>query len=77
MDWPDHFDGGGTVAGLFDVHAFPTYIVLDRDGFIRFRKSGYGESETASDLREAIDKALKRPQMPQAPAAAAPSSAQN
>jgi thiol-disulfide isomerase/thioredoxin len=78
MDWPDHFDGAGTVAELFDVHAFPTYIVLDRDGFIRFRKSGFGEGETAAELQEAIDKALKRPPMPQVPAAAAaPSSAQN
>lgn len=76
MDWPDHFDGAGSVAELFNVHAFPTYIVLDRDGFIRFRQSGFGEM-TSGELAEAIDKALKRPPMLQPVAAAAAVGVQN
>ena len=75
MDWPDHFDGGGSVCDLFNVHSFPTYIVLDRDGFIRFRESGF-DGDVAIELEEAIDKALKRPPMLQ-PAAPPVPTAQN
>jgi hypothetical protein len=75
MHWPDHFDGGGSVRDLFDVHSFPTYIVLDRDGFIRSRQSGF-DADVAIELEEAIDKALKRPPMLQ-PAARPVPTAQN
>jgi hypothetical protein len=49
---------------------------LDRDGFIRFRQSGFGEM-TSGELAEAIDKALKRPPMLQPVAAAAAVGVQN
>jgi thiol-disulfide isomerase/thioredoxin len=60
MDWPDHYDGSGSVSELFSVHAFPTYIVMDREGIMRFRQSGF-DTTTPGELQAAIDKALKMP----------------
>jgi thiol-disulfide isomerase/thioredoxin len=39
MDWPQYLDDG-SVQRLFDVSAFPTYVLLDADGIVRFRHSG-------------------------------------
>jgi hypothetical protein len=69
MDWKEHLDLSGKVQDIFEVEAFPTYIVLDRDGVIRFRQSGFGPT-TGPELEDAIEKALKRPQDPKLAAAA-------
>lgn len=58
MDWPDYLDSSGTVQGAFEIGSFPTFIVVDKDGVIRFRQSGLG-SETQSDLENAINQALR------------------
>ncbi len=75
MDWPEYVDLSGQILEAFNVHEFPTFIVLDREGIIRHRASGL-EQFTASDLDGAINKALKRPFTPPAaapsPAAPAP-----
>lgn len=70
MDWSEYLDRSGAVQGLFKVDSFPTFIVLDRDGVIRFRQSGVSEM-SASELDDAINKALKRPSQPAAASAAA------
>jgi len=49
----------GEVLQAFKIESFPTYIVLDKDGVMRFRQSGFGEG-TAAELSDAINKALKR-----------------
>ena len=69
MTWSEYIDLGGTVLGAFNVDSFPTYIVLDKDGVIRFRQSGFGQ-ETQSDIEEALNKALKRESDPKLAAAA-------
>lgn len=40
MTWPQVLDKNGSLSGSFDVHAFPTYIVIDGNGFIRKRIVG-------------------------------------
>jgi len=50
----------GQVLEAFKIDSFPTYIVLDKDGVMRFRQSGFGEG-TEGELDDAINKALKRP----------------
>ena len=60
MDWPDYLDSTGEVLGTFKVDSFPTFIVLDRDGVVRFRQSGVGP-ESQSEIEDAINKALKKP----------------
>ncbi len=69
MDWSEYIDLPGEVLNAFKVESFPTYIVLDKDGVIRFRQSGLGDS-TQGDLEDAINKALKRESDPKLAAAA-------
>jgi len=59
MDWHEYIDLSGDVLQAFNIDSFPTYIVLDKDGVIRYRQSGFGDA-TEGDLEDAINKALKR-----------------
>jgi thiol-disulfide isomerase/thioredoxin len=59
MDWHEYIDLSGEVLQAFNIDSFPTYIVLDKDGVIRYRQSGFGDA-TEGDLEDAINKALKR-----------------
>ena len=58
MDWPDYIDLSDDVQKAFKIDSYPTFIVLDKDGVIRFRQSGVGET-TSGELSDAINKALK------------------
>jgi peroxiredoxin/outer membrane biosynthesis protein TonB len=58
MTWPEYLDSSGAMQNTFGVDSFPTYIVLNRDGVIRFRQSGFGD-DTGMRLEDAIKKALK------------------
>jgi thiol-disulfide isomerase/thioredoxin len=70
MDWQEYIDLSGKVLEAFKIESFPTYVVLDKDGVIRFRQSGLGQ-DTQGELEDAINKALKKESDP-ALAAAAP-----
>lgn len=70
MDWPDYLDASDEVQRVFKIESFPTFVVLDKDGVIRFRQSGVGDA-TAGELSDAINKALKRESDPKLAAAAA------
>ncbi len=48
MDWPQYFDEGHQVAKLFDVHAFPTYMIIDGDGAIVKELSGLDPRQTVA-----------------------------
>jgi thiol-disulfide isomerase/thioredoxin len=60
MNWTEFLDNYGAVSGTFDVDSFPTYIVVDKEGVIRYRQSGFGPT-VGSELEDTINKALKRP----------------
>ena len=70
MNWQEYIDLSDQVLQAFKIESFPTYIVLDKDGVIRFRQSGLGEF-TEGELSDAINKALKRESDPKLAAAAA------
>src|SRR5712664_2238083 len=70
MDWSEYIDLSDEVSQAFKIESFPTYIVLDKDGVIRFRQSGLGEY-TQGELADAINKALKHESDPKLAAAAA------
>jgi thiol-disulfide isomerase/thioredoxin len=70
MDWSQYIDLPGEVLHAFKVDSFPTFVVLDKDGVIRFRQSGEGP-ETEMELEDAINKYLKRESDPKLAAAAA------
>ncbi len=69
MTWSEYIDLSDKIQEAFKVDSIPTYVVLDKDGVIRYRQSGFGES-TESDIEEAINKALKRASDPALAAAA-------
>jgi len=76
MDWPEYIDLSGQVRQAFSINGYPTFIVVDRDGVIRFRQSGLAAGLSEEELEEAIGKALKRPsQLPAASASAVSDSA--
>jgi thiol-disulfide isomerase/thioredoxin len=56
-DWPQYFDPG-PLRALFQVNSFPTYILVDHEGVIRERKSGWG-SDTAAFLDDQIRKRVR------------------
>ena len=59
MIWPQYRDSGHEVQSAFGIHAFPTYVLLDREGIERFRASGTGFHESRA-LASAIEQQLKR-----------------
>jgi len=58
MVWPQFLDRQRAVQRAFKVSAFPTYIVLDHEGIIRFRTSGMSFEREAA-LSDAINKQIK------------------
>lgn len=63
MVWPQYWDGRKVMAKAFRVHAFPTFILLDRRGVIRARWSGESGWRTQSLLGNAVKATLRwRPQ---------------
>ena len=40
MNWTQYLDSPRQISETFRVESFPTYIVLDKDGVMRFRKVG-------------------------------------
>lgn len=80
MSWTEYLDISGSVQYAFDVDSFPTYIVVDKEGVVRYRQSGFGPT-VGGELEDTINKALKKPYTPtlasasasSAPVAAAPS----
>ena len=70
MSWPQNIDLEGQVGRLFEVPGYPTYVLLDRDGGIAFRQTGFS-SDSESNIAMAINRALAKPVMAQPPAGAA------
>lgn len=60
MTWAQYLDKDGHLAELFGVNAFPTYIVIDREGFIRKRLEGMNPYETiAHKLRDELKSTME------------------
>ena len=58
MIWPQFWDRERRIQRAFQVRAFPTYIVIDHEGIIRFRTSGTSWERSAY-LSDAIKKYVK------------------
>lgn len=58
MIWPQYLDRDRTVIRAFRVSAYPTYVVLDAEGIIRFRVSGNSPDKEAA-LEDAVKKQIK------------------
>jgi len=58
MVWLQYRDENHSVQRAFAVNKFPTYIVLDHEGVIRYRTSGMSFEREAA-LSDAINKQIK------------------
>lgn len=60
MDWDQYRDADESIRKAFSVHAFPTYIVLDREGVIVKRMEGLDRHDSLIyRLRDELDARLK------------------
>jgi len=60
MNWTEYLDLSGSIGESFEIDGYPTYVVVDKQGVIRYKQSGFGPS-VAAELDDAINKALKKP----------------
>jgi thiol-disulfide isomerase/thioredoxin len=58
MIWPQYLDRDRNVIRAFRVSAYPTYVLLDAEGVIRFRVTGNNPVKEAA-LEDAVNKQLK------------------
>jgi peroxiredoxin len=58
MVWPQYLDRDRNIQRAFSVRAFPTYILLDHEGIVRFRVTGLSFEREAA-LSDAIRKQIK------------------
>lgn len=58
MVWPQYWDRNRQIQRAFHVTAFPTYIVIDHEGIVRFRSSGMSWERNAT-LNDIIKKHVK------------------
>jgi len=58
MIWPQYRDRDRRLQRAFRVSAFPTYVVIDHEGIVRFQSEG-ASWERAVDLLQAIQKQVK------------------
>jgi thiol-disulfide isomerase/thioredoxin len=59
MSWPQAWDREGRVTGgVFRISDFPSYVVLDAQGRIAFRQTGWSPGRSAALLDQAVSKAL-------------------
>jgi len=58
MEWPEYWDRDRKFQQTWGIRAWPTYVVIDDEGIIRFRSTGTGEAERAR-LEDAIKRQLK------------------
>jgi peroxiredoxin len=58
MVWPQYRDENGRILRAFGVRAFPTYVVIDHEGIVRFQSIGFSWMRSAN-LEDAIRKQVK------------------
>lgn len=60
MTWPQYIDSDHHMTKLFGIRAFPTYIIIDGDGFVRERIMSFDPQQSlASRLKEPLKKLLE------------------
>lgn len=58
MIWPQYLDANRKIQNAFNIRAYPTYIVIDHEGIVRYQSSGFGWGR-AANLEDAIKKYMK------------------
>jgi thiol-disulfide isomerase/thioredoxin len=63
LGWPQYLDAKRMMAGLFGVSGYPTYILVDHEGIVRYQHQGWNPSVDGDIEYEArkLLKAIPRP----------------
>lgn len=64
LGWHQYLDNRGMLANLFAVNSFPTYILLDHEGVIRYRRQGWSPRVDGEIEHEARKLLKKIPTLP-------------
>ena len=56
MIWPQYRDKDRKILSAFNIHAFPTYIIIDHEGIVRYQSEGFS---WMANLDAAIRKYVK------------------
>lgn len=59
MDWPQVFDAKYHIAERFNVHAFPTYLIIDREGVVQQKIEGLDPRQTVASRIKDVLKNMK------------------
>lgn len=54
IEYPMVYDVGAEVSTRYHVQGLPTLVLVDREGIVRFRHSGYASEETLVDAVEGL-----------------------
>jgi peroxiredoxin len=64
MSWPQYWDANQSITDLYQVNAFPTYILIDGEGVVIRRIVGTDEKMTiVGQLKTELKKAMESPQI--------------
>jgi peroxiredoxin len=58
MVWPQYLDANRKIQNAFNIRAYPTYVIIDHEGILRYQSSGFGYGR-AANLEDAIKKYVK------------------
>jgi thiol-disulfide isomerase/thioredoxin len=64
MEWVQFWDRDRKIQQLFDVRAWPTYVLIDDEGIVRFRTSGttaQASARLSDEIRKILKAAAKTP----------------
>jgi peroxiredoxin len=59
MLWPQYRDHDRHIANAFNIRAFPTYVIIDHEGILRFQRSGFGSANLDAEVRKYIKAATQ------------------
>jgi len=59
LSWPQYRDGRGQLSAKFRVSGFPTYMLVDHEGIVRYQKLGWNPS-VDNEIESEARKLLKR-----------------
>jgi len=58
MAWPQIYDEGSAIEDAFGVNSYPSYLVLDRDGIVKAKLTGWAPNRE-DDVKAQIESAIK------------------
>jgi peroxiredoxin len=54
MNWLQYLDRDRHILEAFSIRAFPTYIIIDHEGILRFQSTGFGSANLDAAVRRQI-----------------------